>query len=1084
MTTKYIPYKGISKHPDSSTYIPPELYDAQQEAIAKIPSQLRKQWDDWVASQIGMEKEAMWECYSCEQIDSIGIAIYDFENGRDLFIGDETGIGKGRILSGISRYAWNNGKKVLFFTEREHLISEFWKDLYHTNNISVIKNPICYHGSAKVFNLEGKVELKGTPKLIKQIAEHGFPEDTNLVMTNYSQFGLKDHKTSKLPGLLEYCKDTILILDECHNAIGDSNTNKVLKALSDVCCNRIFSSATFLNRADQLSLYQSAIKMDESTFKLLQRGLESDTTDTLRKVFTYELTKNLQFWRREHEPLEDAYHTLFCGNEEYNNEVIQSYSEVINSLFKIVNTISEDPSVETNIATNAWFALGATINRLSRNLLLVLKLDTVIASVQEQIKLNRKAVIVLDSTLASLVKKIDDKDRGLKAQAEDSEIDAIDELEIGTSDSVFNFQRAILYIINEVLGECMKNPYISPDVKALYDKMIEKTNIFKDLSLSPIDTLLQSLGKKGINCGEISGRTFRLNQEGKIEKLVKEPKTKIVGKFNSGETDVVIITRAGASGISLHASAAFKDQKVRVLYELEITNRPTYRLQFMGRVNRKNQVEKPLFFLVVTKLPFEQRILNVEQRKLQKLQSHISGDKGKMDQASVFNFYNPHTEKAAHSYLMNNKHVAFQMGISLQGDSKEEYFFVDSLLKRCIVLPVAAQNLLYDYLIHTVEAYKKLEIRKNLPDLTEMVSIKNFWHQMPDEEIPQFQAEYKNFPHLCINQFKYSWVGLMKIKAVYKTAHIFSQFLKDDLEKNYSKQTQVTAFASKCGHQINASNFYSRDYMNKSVLPRLRNLKIGTNVSIKNPEGIIYGYINDVVMPNLGDAHKYPDLTLIHIKTVNPHLHNSLYYAKEDYYMTLVEYIESDNIEFSNNPIDWKKYSRPENDFERFNYAFVGNPVYMQFLQQSYGVGDIEYMEVGSRKYMCVLLPHTFSEETIMKMKRPVFEAKKVIGGLMSKSIGALTTVWQGDNTIKPYFRMERTEGGYMLKVAQEIARDTKVIDFALKKYLKDYRGDGGGFSHYFFKYKDAPKFFYAMEKREIIWFIEPYQAPPQRRYY
>lgn len=140
-------------------------------------------------------------------------------------------------------------------------------------------------------------------------------------------------------------------------------------------------------------------------------------------------------------------------------------------------------------------------------------------------------------------------------------------------------------------------------------------------------------------------------------------------------------------------------------------------------------------------------------------------------------------------------------------------------------------------------------------------------------------------------------------------------------------------------------------------------------------------------------------------------------------------------------------------------------------------------MEVGSRKYMCVLLPHTFSEETIMKMKRPIFEAQKVIGGLMAKQIGALTTVWQGDHLIKPYFRMERTEGGYLVKVAQEIARDQKIVDFALKKHLKDYRGDGAGFSHYFLKYKDAPKFLYAMEKREIIWFTEPYE-PPKKRYY
>lgn len=1083
---EYIAYQPISKKNDSSTFVPPELFDAQQQAIARIPPKIKKDWDNWVASQIGMTKDEMWECYASEQIDSVGICIFKFEKGENFFIGDETGIGKGRILSGISRWAWNQGKKVLFFTEREHLISEFWKDLHQTNNISVIKNPVVFHGSSKVFNPDGVMELKGTAKSVKAIEENGFNEDTNLIMTNYSQVSLKQHKEKKLHHLLKYCENAIIILDECHNATGDSNTKDMLKKLSDHSMNTVFSSATFLKDARQLELYEESLNMDASTIKFLKKGLEADTTDTLRKTFTYELTRNLQSWRREHQPLSDAYHTLYCDNEDYNNTVIQSYSQVINGLFKIVNALNEDPSIETNIATNAWFALGSTINRLSRNLLLVLKLDTVIASVQEQIALDRKAVIVLDSTLASLVQKISDKERGAKAQKNDSNSDDdLEEIDIDENgQSVFNFQKAILYVISEVLGDCMSSPYITPDVKKLYDEIIAKTEIFASLSLSPIDTLLQALEAKGVNCGEISGRTFRLNEKGQIEKIQKkEPKTKIVARFNSGESNVVIITRAGASGISLHASAAFKDQRVRVLYELEITNRPTYRLQFRGRVNRKNQIATPLFFLVVTKLPFEQRILNVEQRKLQKLQSHISGDKGKMDQASICNFYNDHTEQAAHTFLMNNKQLAYQMGIGLKETPKEEYFYVDSLLKRCIVLSIEQQNFLYDYLIYTVTSHEKLEIRKNIPDNIDMVHIKNFWHQMDETQIENFKSDFKDFVHLSINQFKYPWVGLMKTKSIYKTTPVFDHLLQFELNKNLNKQTSITAYAARAGQQISQQGTYSRDYLNKSVLPRLRQLKIGSNISIKNPEGIIYGYVNDVITPNLPDAQKYPGLTLIHVKAVNPHLHKSLYYAKEDYYMTLIEFIESDNIEFSDAEIDWRKFNRPEAKFERFNLAFVGHPVYMQFIQQSYDLGEIEYLPIGSRNYMCVFIPPTFTEEGIMSMKRPIFEAQKVINGLMAKKIGSLTTVWQDNAVIKPYFRLERTDGGYMVKIAEEIYRDQKIVDFALKKYLKDTRGLGGGFAYYFLPYKMAPRFLFAMETREITWFVEPY-VPPFKKHY
>lgn len=1072
----YKEYQSISKKPDSSTFVPPELFEAQQQAILKIPMKLRKDWDNWVSNNLGISQEKLWEGYSSEQIDSIGIAIYNFENTKNFFIGDETGIGKGRILSGISRWAWNQGKKVLFFTEREHLISEFWKDLYHTNNIEVIKSPISFHSKSKVFNLDSEVELKGTKKIITEIENNGFNPETNLVMTNYSQISLKQHKAKKLQHLLDYAKDAILIMDECHNATGDSNTKDILIAIKDVAINTVFSSATYLKDESQLDLYESSFNLDPSTIKILRRTLKNDRTDTLRKVFTYELTKSLQFWRREHEPLVDAYHTLFCDNEEYSNQVIQRYSETINGLFKIVNTINQDPSLESNVTTNAWFALGATINRLSRNLLLVLKLDTVIASVKEQIKNNRKAVIVLDSTLASLVQKISTKE----SEDLDENQEEITDFKEG---SIFNFQRAIRFIIDEVLGEALKSPYLHPDIKKSYDELIEKTDLFANLSLSPIDTLLQAFEEANIRCGEISGRTFRLNNEGKIEKLPKKAKTQIVAQFNNGESNVVIITRAGASGISLHASAAFKDQKVRVLYELEITNRPTYRLQFMGRVNRKNQVEKPLFFLVVTKLPFEQRILNVEQRKLQKLQSHISGDTDKMEQTSIINFYNDHTEEAALLFLQNNKSLAYQMGISLK-KKEGDFFYVDSLLKRCIVLPIETQNFLYDYLLYTVDSFEKLSLRKNIPLKVEMKEIKNFWHQMDDTEIARFRQRFENFPYHSINQFQFPWVGVMKIASTYKTNAVYSHQLQKEFNNNLNSQTSVTNYCSKIGQFFSQTNNYSRDYLNQNILPRLRQIQLGNNIIISNPEGKIYGYIHNVITPEIVDKFKYPHLTLIHVKAVNPNLHNSLYYCNEDYYLTLVELIESSNIEFSSSPIDWQKFNRPIKEFQRENFCFIGHPVYIQFLHQCYDIGDIEYFNIGSSSSMCLLLPPTFSEKFIQNMKKPIFEPQRIINGIMAKKIGALTTVWQGDNVLKPYFRIEKTDGGYLFKVAEEIYKDADIFDFALKKKLTEYRGKGNGFYIYFIPYKELPKLLYTMDKRNVIWFIEPYIAPlPVKRF-
>ena len=1065
----YIEYQPLSKKPDASTYVPPELAEAQKQAIAKIPKKISQDWDGWVAQKLSITVEGLWETLSSEQIDSIGICIYNFENGKNFIIGDETGIGKGRILSGISRWAWSQGKKVLFFTEREHLMSEFWKDLHDTDNIKLLKKPIAFHSKSKIFNPDGTVALKGTVKLVKSIEDTGFDPETNLVMTNYSQISLKQHKKNKKWALEEYCENAIIILDEAHNATGDSNTKKMLMGLSETAKHIVFSSATYMKDESQLDLYQSSMSFDEQTLELLKKTLKNDHKGTLRKIFTYELTRNLQFWRREHQPLDVGWQTVLADNDEFNTKIVQEYSEIINGLFMVVSNLNKDPTLENQMAASSWFALGATINRLSRNLLLVLKLDSLVESVKTTIADNKKAVIVIDSTLSSLVKKIKEKDA-----------ESVDEEEEGSDDSdethyALNFQQAIIYVINEVLGEIVNGLGADDEIVAQYQGLIEKSKVFSGLSISPIDTIVQKLEDANIKCGEISGRTFKLNRNGHIEKLTKDPKTYTVKQFNSGEMDAIIITRAGASGISLHASAAFIDQKVRVLYELEITNRPTYRLQFIGRVNRKNQVAQPLFYTVVTKLPFEQRILNVEQRKLKTLQSHISGDDEKLGQENVYNFYNPHTDKSAQLFLINHPHLAYQMGINMKSQ-KEDFYYVDSILKRCIVLSVEQQNALYDYLIYTVESYQKLQLRRNVPESIELDNIKTFWHNLDKIGQQDFKEAYGNLPQLTINQFRFPWVGLMKTNSTYHTKALFSKNLQLSLEKNLEKAAKVKSHLDKVCNTIVERNKYNSDFIYKTALPLLKSLHIGLCITIKGNDGKIFGYVHDIEIPRVKDAYKYESLTLIHVKTINPHLHSSIHYANEDYYINLEELIESETIELNSNPINWDQFNRPEKPLIRSNYCFVGHPVYMQFLQQSYNIGEIEYFNFYKKNQMCVVLPCNMTEEQIMNLKKPIYSANRIMEGLISKQYDSLTTSWQPEEEVKPMLKIEPTTGGYNVMVAIEIAKNYDIIDFPLKKKLKDFRGNSKGYYYYYIPYKDIRGLLWMFEQRNVIWFINKKQ--------
>lgn len=1089
----YVPYQAISKKGDQTAFVPIELQEAQQQGIKLLPKKLVEKWDDWVATELGFpNKEDLFEVFSAEQIDSIGLTIHNFNNGHGFIIADETGIGKGRILSGICRWAINHGKKIMFFTERESLFSDFWRDLNDTNTIPLLKNPIVFHSSSKVYDQNtGDVVIKGTAKVVKGIEKTGFPEDSNFVMTNYSQISLKTHKETKKDIMIDYCKNNLIIMDESHNGTGESNTKKFLLSLTDVSSNIVFSSATYIKDESQLDLYEKVISFDSATIKMMKKLLKSDRNMILRKVFTYELTKKLQFWRREHAPIEGDWKTVLCERYEEQSKYLNQFSHTLNSLFGIVNQLLDNPALSNMQIENVWFSLGSTINRLSRNLLLLFKIEDLCDSIiNNSLKNNHKAVVVIDSTFSSIINKViafQNKYKlkdNLNHEDDDDDTDAeeFDE-KLAESDYELNFQQILLYIIDEVIGNVIEEhkPIIDEEIIDEFEKLKESTALFKPLQISPIDMIIQNLAKHGIKANEISGRTFYINEEGKVAKLQKRPKPHLVAEFNSGEVDVTILTRAGASGLSLHASAAFKDQRIRDLYELEINTRSTYRLQFIGRVNRKNQVVQPEFYTVVTKLAFEQRILNMEQDKLRKLQSHISGDETKLSQATVMNFYTDYCDMAAKQFLKTYPKVAFQMGISLK-KKKEDLYYVDSLLKRCIVLSSEQQEFIYKYLIYATECEEKLNIRLGGADKVQYSNMTTFWHEMDNSMQNDFKITFGKIPEAAINQFKFPWVGLMEVNSTYKTKVLLEYNLKSALNKNLEKQSVIQAYLANVLSYLYQKQEYNSDYMSKTVTPLLRSIKIGVQVSMKTSNGMIHGYIHDITFPNVPKPYTFTNLCLLHIKTVNPHLRDNIFYAPEDYYINLNDFLET-KVQVSNKPINWLHYSRPEKEFQRKNYCFIGHPVYIEFLHQCYGIGEVRYIQVGFKKNMCLFLPDGINPQEVLKMKRPLYSANRIKDGLFSNYILELSTTWQPEDEIKPQFKIRKEKDGFKLLVAEEIMRDNEIIDFPLRKMMSDRDGRLNGFAYFRFDYKKIITLLHMFEKREYLWFYHPnseYGKPKQ----
>lgn len=136
--------------------------------------------DEYVAEKLGyyvgscsleQKKEGLkclCDAFSAEQVDAIAVAIYNIEQrGQSVIIGDQTGIGKGRIAAGLIRYGIMNGKLPIFLTEKPNLFSDIFRDLVAIGSDDAIP----------LETLQGMREVKRKPKVKSKEEDEEFDDE-------------------------------------------------------------------------------------------------------------------------------------------------------------------------------------------------------------------------------------------------------------------------------------------------------------------------------------------------------------------------------------------------------------------------------------------------------------------------------------------------------------------------------------------------------------------------------------------------------------------------------------------------------------------------------------------------------------------------------------------------------------------------------------------------------------------------------------------------------------------------------------------------------------------------------------------
>jgi hypothetical protein len=155
------PYISFSKVRNATTMVPKNLQGPLQSALSNI-EYLEGEIDRFVERELQFGENTLGDRFSPEQVDALAIGINTMKQGRAPIIGDETGIGKGRTLSGFAVWANKQGKNVIFITDKANLFSDLVRDLRHIGEWGRF-NPLLMNSVTLVDDQTNEVIHEGTP---------------------------------------------------------------------------------------------------------------------------------------------------------------------------------------------------------------------------------------------------------------------------------------------------------------------------------------------------------------------------------------------------------------------------------------------------------------------------------------------------------------------------------------------------------------------------------------------------------------------------------------------------------------------------------------------------------------------------------------------------------------------------------------------------------------------------------------------------------------------------------------------------------------------------------------------------------
>jgi hypothetical protein len=255
------------------------------------------------------------------------------------------------------------------------------------------------------------------------------------------------------------------------------------------------------------------------------------------------------------------------------------------------------------------------------------------------------------------------------------------------------------------------NPVISREALERRDRMIEHL-----ASLPPVQGALdQILHRFGTDLvAEVTGRSRRIVK--RADRLCVETRPASANfaetaAFMDDDKRILVFSDAGGTGRSYHADLNAKNQRRRIHYLLEPGWKADAAIQGLGRSNRTNQKQPPVFRPVATDVKGEKRFLSTIARRLDTPGAITRGQRQTGGQGlfrADDNLESPYAKAALRQFyqlLYAGKIAGCSLGdfqdatgldlVDQDGSLKAELPPITQFLNRILALRIAMQNLLF-----------------------------------------------------------------------------------------------------------------------------------------------------------------------------------------------------------------------------------------------------------------------------------------------------------------------------------------------------------------------------------------------------